>query len=122
MLPSFLSTLRFTALAFCAAAIAAADVSVAGRVADENGLAIPFTRVEFRLSAPATPLIANSDITGAFNVSLPSAGEYWIHAGRQGFFVFDGRSEFREGSNQLHVTLNHLRDFFQSVDVAYSAP
>jgi len=122
MLPSFFSTLRIPAIAFCAAAIAVAEVSVTGRVADENGVAIPFARVEFRVSATAVPVVVTSDIAGGFTAPLPFAGEYLIHAGRQGFFVFDGRSEFRDGSNQLHVTLNHLRDFFQSVDVAYSAP
>ena len=70
---------------------------------------------------PRRPRVT-SDIAGNFTVRFPAPGSYLIHAARQGFFVFDGRSELRDGPNQLQLTLNHLQDFFQSVDVAYSAP
>ncbi len=121
MQPALLSRIAFSALTFCLAA-PAAEVDVAGKVADENGLAVAFARVEARLSPSAPASAATSDISGAFSLRLPSPGVYLVHAERPGFFVFDGRSELQEGFNQLHLTLNHLQDFFQSVDVAYSAP
>ena len=63
-----------------------------------------------------------SDIAGGFSLQVAGPGEYLIHAERPGFFVFDGRADVRDGSNQIHITLNHQQEFFQSVDVAYSAP
>jgi hypothetical protein len=109
------------AMALCCAC-AAAEVSVAGKIADENGLAVPFAKVELR-SKPSSPAVAAiSDIAGGFSLKAGLPGEYLIHAERQGYFVFDGKTELRSGSNQLHLTLNHLAEFFQSVDVAYSAP
>jgi hypothetical protein len=121
MQPSLLFTIILAALTCCVAA-PAAEVDVAGKIADENGQPVAYARVEVRPSPSAPPSFATSDIGGAFSLRLPSPGVYLVHAERPGFFVFDGRSELPEGLSQLHLTLNHLQDFFQSVDVAYSAP
>src|SRR6266481_4022165 len=118
---SLLATISLSALTFCLAA-AAAEVDIAGKIADENGQPVAFAKVEVRFSPSAPAAVATSDIGGAFSLRLPSPGVYLVHAERTGFFVFDGRSELEEGLSQLHLTLNHLQDFFQSVDVAYSAP
>ncbi len=85
-------------------------------------MAVAFARVEARLTPSSPAFSATSDIAGAFSLRLPSPGGYLVHAERPGFFVFDGRSDIQAGLNQLHVTLNHVQDFFQSVEVAYSAP
>jgi hypothetical protein len=119
---STLSSASLPALALCLAGLAAAEVTVTGRIADENGVAVAFARVELRAGANETPAIATSDIAGGFTLRAGAPGEYLIHATRLGYFVFDGRAELRDGPNQLHLELNHLQDFFQSVDVAYSAP
>ena len=116
-------TIPLTALAlYIATGFAAAEVNVAGKVADENGLAVPFARIELRAAPPAAVIAAETDIAGAFTLKLPAPGLYRVHAERQGFFVFNGSSTLEDGVNELHLTLNHLQDFFQSVDVAYSAP
>ena len=109
-------------VALCLSCAAAAEVGVSGKIADENGLAVAFAKVELRLGPGAPASSATSDIAGGFSLQLAAPGEYLIHAERPGFFVFDGRTVFHAGPNQLHVTLNHLQDFFQSVEVAYSAP
>src|SRR5262249_44699243 len=91
-------------------------------IVDENGLAVPFAKVELR-AKPSSPAVASqSDIAGGFSLRLAAPGEYLIHAERPGFFVFDGKAEVRDGSSQIHITLNHQQEFFQSVDVAYLAP
>src|SRR5262249_6800447 len=106
----------------CFIARAAEDgLRVSGKIVDENGLAVAFARVELRRGPSSPALAVTSDIAGGFWLQL-APGRYLIHAERPGFFVFDGRTELETGSNQLHVTLNHLQEFFQSVDVAYSAP
>jgi hypothetical protein len=122
MQPSLLATISFSALTICLARAGAAEVDVAGKVADENGLAVAFARVEARLSPSSPAFVTTSDIAGLFSLRLSSPGSYLVHGERPGFFVFDGRSEMQAGLNQLHLTLNHVQDFFQSVDVAYSAP
>jgi len=117
------STISVAALALSfGAGFCAAEVAVAGKIADENGLAVPFARIELRAAPSAAPIAADADIAGGFALKLPAPGLYRVHAERQGFFVFNGDSTLEEGVNQLHLTLNHLQDFLQSVDVAYSAP
>src|SRR5437867_4718876 len=122
MRPLRLQPIFVSGLALWFAGAASAEVSVAGKIVDENGLAVAFARVELRSKPSSRPSAAMSDIAGGFSLQTAAPGEYLIHAERPGFFVFDGRAALRDGSNQLHLTLNHLQEFFQSVDVAYSAP
>src|SRR5690348_11990855 len=99
----------------------AATVSVAGRVTDENGVAVKGARVE-AVSGTGT-FAAVSDDAGDFKLQLPAAGEYQIRAEQPGFFVYSGKSiAFQEGPNQLTIALNHLRELSESIDVSYSPP
>src|SRR5713101_4570638 len=122
MRPSRLSTIFVPALTVLFAGLAAAEVTVSGRIADETGLAVAFAKVELRGAASSTPTIATSDIAGGFSALLNASGRYRIHASRTGFFVFDTETELQEGSNHIQITLNHLQELFQSVDVDYSPP
>lgn len=100
---------------------ASAQVSVAGRVVDENAVSVAGARVE--VFSGDVHVAAVSDGTGLFSLELPSAGEYQARAEQPGFFVFSGKTiSFQEGANQLTITLNHLREFAESIDVAYSPP
>src|SRR5438270_13178707 len=102
-------------------AAAEGPVQVTGRVADENGISVPGARVE--VFSADSHLAATSDSAGKFSIELPSAGEYQVRAEEEGFFIYTGKSvSFQEGSNQLIITLNHLREFTESVDVRYSPP
>jgi len=101
----------------------AAPVSVAGRVTDENNVAVAGTRIEAFASPSAVPITSISDKDGSFTLELPAPGGYRIRAEHLGFFVYSGESiAFQEGSNQLIITLNHLQEFAESVEVAYSPP
>src|SRR5438552_12612272 len=120
MRPLRFPTLLVTGLALCCAAVA--EVGVTGKIVDENGLAVPFARLELRAKPSSPASVAMSDIAGGFSLQVATPGEYLIHAERPGFFVFDGRADVRDGSSQIHITLNHQQEFFQSIDVAYSAP
>src|SRR2546426_8692526 len=122
MWPRLLSMTLGPTLALCMACAAEDEVRVSGKIVDENGLGIAFARVELRLTPSSPASTAVSDIAGIFSLQLAAPGEYLVHAERPGYFVFKGVAPLREGSNQLHLTLNHLQAFFQSVDVAYSAP
>jgi hypothetical protein len=122
MRATLLSIIFGASFTLCLTGRAVAGVTVTGRIADENGLAIASAKIELRIAPSAPAFAATSDIAGGFSLRIEAPGDYLIHAERPGFFVFDGHSDLREGSNQLHLTLNHLQDFFQSVDVPYSPP
>ncbi len=97
----------FAVLAWQAAA--AAPPTVAGRVMDENGVAVAGARVE--IASGATAATATSDSAGNFNLEVSAPGEYQIRAERLGFFVYSGKSvTFQDGSNHLTITLNHLQE------------
>src|SRR5713101_6402801 len=101
--------------------LAAAQVSVAGRVVDENGVSVPGVKVEAVSGATRTSAITDS--AGAYNLEASSPGEYEIRAEHEGFFIYSGKSvSLREGSNQLTITLNHLQELTESVEVKYSPP
>ena len=101
--------------------MAGEQISVAGRVVDENAVSVAGARVE--VFSGEVRVSAVSDSAGVFNLKLPSAGEYQVRAEQLGFFVFSGKSvSFQEGSNHLTITLNHLREFAESVNVVYSPP
>ncbi|HUB82674.1 MAG TPA: carboxypeptidase regulatory-like domain-containing protein [Bryobacteraceae bacterium] len=99
-----------------------AQVSVTGRVVDETGAGIEGARVEFRPGVEGPPVPASSDQAGNFRLNLAVEGEYAIHAERQGFYVYQGRQSFGAGTSQLTITLNHVQEFSEKVDVTASAP
>jgi hypothetical protein len=100
-----------------------AQVAVSGRVVDENGAGIAGARVEVHPSGGGTAAVASSDPAGNFSLSLPAAGEYEIRAERLGFYLYQGRGQRLEaGATQLTITLNHLQEFSERIDVTYSPP
>ncbi len=102
-------------------ATAAAPTAVAGRVVDENGVAVPGALVE--AFSGATRVKAISDSAGNFNLEVPSSGNYEVRAERLGFFIYSGKSvSLQEGLNHLTITLNHLQELTESVEVKYSPP
>ena len=89
---------------------------------DENGVAVAGARVELRPQAGGATVTASADPAGQFSFTLEKSGEYRIDAQRLGFFRFTSTTTFRDGDNDLTVTLNHLQEFAESVDVVYSPP
>lgn len=97
-----------------------AQVLVNGRVIDENGVAVSGAKVEV-VGAQAAAAVSGKD--GRFTLRLESPGDYRIQAEREGFFRLSGSAAaFNEGPNRLTVTLNHIHEFTESVDVVYSPP
>ena len=81
-------------------------------------MAVAGVRVE--ISSAAGARTATSDRAGNFSVELPAAGDYHVRAEQRGFFVFQKSVPFQPGASQLTITLNHLQEFAESVEVAYS--
>jgi hypothetical protein len=100
-----------------------AQVTISGRVVDENSAGIGGARVELRAAQGGTPYLASSDPAGNFSFNLPEGGEYSVRAERLGFFVYQGQGQkFDAGASQLIITLNHLQEFADRIDVVYSPP
>ncbi|HZT30035.1 MAG TPA: hypothetical protein VFA33_09140 [Bryobacteraceae bacterium] len=116
------SLCRLLLLAQCGAGALLAQVTINGKVVDDTGVAVSGVRVEVRAGAAAAPAVAFSDLSGAFVLNLESAGEYQILAARETYFQFKGSAAFQDGVNHLTITLNHLQEVTQSVDVVYSPP
>jgi hypothetical protein len=114
---------RAVALAVFAAALGYAQVAVSGRVLDETGKAVAGARVEVRPDTGGAAVSVTSDHSGNFEISLQEPGKYRIDAWREGFFRLSAsHTDLREGANQVTLTLNHLQEFAESVDVVYSPP
>src|SRR5579883_3445052 len=99
---------------------ATAQILVSGRVVDETGAAVAGARVELR--SPELNVSASSDPAGNFQFSLSAPGEYAIRAERLGFFLFESKPRAFQASQELTITLNHLQEFSDRVDVVYSPP
>jgi hypothetical protein len=115
------SMLLFLALA--ASTALRAEVLVSGKVVDETGAAIVGARVELLSSDGPPSAQASSDAAGNFTLSLPQAGEYRLRAQRQGFFLFEAPPRrITEDGQYVTVTLNHLQELTESVEVTSSPP
>jgi hypothetical protein len=99
-----------------------AQVTVTGRVVDETGTGIEGARVEFRPTSGGSLVPVSSDIAGNFRANLVAEREYTIRAERQGFYVYQGTQSFDASPGQLTVTLNHVQEFSEKVDVTASTP
>jgi hypothetical protein len=91
-------------------------------VVDETGAGIEGARVEFRPADSGISVPASSDPAGNFRANLAAGGDYAIRAERQGFYVYHGTQSFSAGPSQITVTLNHVQEFSEKVDVTASSP
>lgn len=115
--------LRAAAALMLAPLLLPAQVTIEGKVLDENGGAVPGARVIIRSGSGVEIAAATSDSQGRVRMQLSAPGKYSIHVERWGFFVLEQRGvSLQPGSNEITLALNHLRDFFESVDVRYSPP
>jgi hypothetical protein len=89
-------------------------------VVDENGVAVDGARVELRGSDRA--FVASTGAAGVFSMELPGPGEYQTRAERHGFFLFTGSVFLAHSESALTITMNHLQEFAESVEVVYSPP
>jgi hypothetical protein len=102
-------------LVLIAVPLFAAESTVTGRVADENNTAVAEVRVA--LTIGAVSFRSTTDPTGAFHLRLPE-GVYTVNAEHDGYFPLRERTvELLAGPQELNLTLNHLREVFESVKV-----
>ena len=120
------SLYRLALLAAMLPRMAVAQVALSGRILDENNVAVQGAALTLRPQAPAHEAFARhirSDPTGAFAFLIPKPDQYFLRAEHKGFFLLENLPvELKEGENKITVVLNHLREVYESVDVAYSPP
>ena len=98
-----------------------AGVELHVAVVDENGTAVPSARITLT-PKQGTPARGETDYAGrkAFSDLLP--GIYSLHVEKEGFFAVT-QPEISVGEvASAEVTLNHIREFSEQVNVVYSPP
>jgi hypothetical protein len=94
--------------------------TIAGKVVDENGVAV--AAVQVRLLRGSQLAQAESETSGAFRLEV-DAGEWSVGAQKPGYFAFQQPAVvLHAGQNTVTITLNHQQDLADSVNVTYSAP
>ncbi len=95
---------------------------LSGRVVDENGIAV--TGAVITLSCPSLPgpLIAASDQSGRFSLTV-SPDSCDLRVEKRGYYAFVSAGfAILDSPLDLEVTLNHVKEFEETVNVVYSAP
>ena len=101
----------------------AAEVVLGGRVLDENEVPVPAARVTVTpapgssVPLPAKPWETQTDRTGAFRISLPATGDFLVSVERQGYYALKSHPVRLDAAQELTLTLNTVREVFQSADV-----
>jgi hypothetical protein len=90
-------------------------------VVDENGAAVPSARIT--MTPPkGTPLHGETDYAGRKEFSGLLPGDYSLQVEKEGFFAVT-QPGIRVGEMaSVDVTLNHIREFSEKVNVVYSPP
>ena len=92
-----------------------ADVRIAGKVVNENNAPVAGARVWV---SDKSGLETSTDAAGAFTLRLTEPGDYRFNVERSGYFKLKDRAvTLAEGSNELQLVLNPVRDILETVDV-----
>jgi hypothetical protein len=102
--------------------VCGAEVTLSGRVVDENDAPVHDARVTAHppstsAAAPPNSWEAVSDAAGFFSLTLPGPGDFLVSVEREGYYPVKDRSVRIETAQELTLALNTVREVFQSVDV-----
>jgi hypothetical protein len=89
------------------------DLTLHGRVVDENDAPIENARVTVR----PTGVSVRSDPGGGFTLILPATGDYLFDVEREGYYALKDRAVRVEGPQELTLTIAAVREVFQSENV-----
>jgi len=102
-------------------ALHAADVTLHGRVVDENDAPVSAARVSVRRAATAAASAesweAQTDLSGGFTLTIPGPGDFLAGVEREGYYALKDREVRLEAGQELTLAINSVREVFQSVDV-----
>jgi hypothetical protein len=91
-------------------------------VLDENSLTVPSARLTLSDQSNSFVQKAETDYAGRHQFSNLIAGVYSLRVEKEGFFVFNSNDVRVAETSNLDVTLNHTKEYVESVNVVYSPP
>ena len=97
----------------------ASDLDLRGTVKDENDVPVAGARIIVRPALPSAGgrWIAQTDPAGAFAITVPAPGDYLVGVERQGYYELKDRPIHIQGTQELTLVINSVREVFQSVNV-----
>src|ERR1035441_3221655 len=98
-----------------------ARVSLQVSVVDENGKVVPSAHITLTPSQGA-PVQGETDYAGRKEFPALLPGAYTLSVEKEGFFAVTQRDFTVGEAAETEVTLNHIREFSEQVDVVYSPP
>jgi hypothetical protein len=90
-------------------------------VLDENGVAVPAARVTLQPPSPAQALRCETEISGRCELPHIPAGPYKVHVEKEGYYTANSSVE-PSGASELEITLSHVKEIKETVDVRESPP
>ena len=99
-------------------AVLASDVTLRGRVVDQNDAPVRAARVNVRPAAgSADSWEAQTDPTGVFTLTFPGPGDFLVSVEREGYYALKDRPVHVEATAELTLVINSVREVFQSENV-----
>jgi hypothetical protein len=96
---------------------------LAGKVIDENGVAVPGAKLTLSGKDIPNPVSATTDEAGRYLLPPVPPGTYELTVAKPGFYVYVSHSfELKEETGPIEVVLNHQQEFEETVNVVYSPP
>jgi len=103
-----------------AAQVCPGQVTISGRVVDENNVPLAAAEVTLKRAGPApnTRVTLTTDPTGTFHAAPQQPGAYLVSVEHVDFFsLVDRPVDLHDGANEMVLTMNHVRNTSESVDV-----
>ncbi len=90
-------------------------------VLDENGVAVPFARVTLQLPAPSPGLRCETGISGFCEFPHVPDGPRQLRVDKEGYYSATSSLD-PTGAHEVEITLTHLKEIKETVDVHESPP
>ena len=108
-------TLWLAILGLTAVQLSVAEITVHGRVVNENGVPVPNAHVTVGGATAAREMRTDPD--GAFTLTFPEPVNALFTVEHEGYYALKDRTIRIEGPQELTLVLNTVREVFQSADV-----
>lgn len=108
---------RLSLAALAAVLGASAQVTLTGRVVDQNDAPVANARVSAH-RGPEIPVVTYSGPSGGFELRLPAPDNYLIDVDRTGYFALKDRSvQVATPASEITLVINEQEEVFQSITV-----
>ncbi len=88
-----------------------ADVTLRGRVVDQNDAPVRGARVTVNSQE------AQTDPTGNFTLTFPGPGDFQVSVAREGYYALKDHAVHVDASTEITLVINSVREVFQSENV-----